>query len=318
MNNPITNAASALSNYPAIAKSIISPGIKNAVNQGLSDIFSSQVTKLIGTNIFGIPLVSPRDHFLNQLESWNTSIPTESQWVVLIERLPKNLNTNIIQGLEYTDASKKGWAIDQAVGTLNTYPMQRVMGCLLAQGVSLPTESYTTEFVHPENHRGFLPGLIAKDRENMSQLTIKFLETNTSFTDFVIRPWIILGAHYGFTARNPDIRGEADKNVKTTITVLQYTRTIQSVAMIPRKIWTFYNCAPVMVEGGSLDYSSDLSCPVQTTKWVYSHYTVSNNMYFPLTSIINAIAKKFIPNVGVGTYNKARPLNPTSLFGVAG
>ena len=301
MNNPITSAFSSIGQNFA--------GIKTGKNA----LFAPQVANLFGFNVPGIPLISARDHFLTQMESWFTAIPLQSQWVVLINEYPSCVNTRIIQGLERTDASKKGFDIDKAKNILQSFPLQKITGCLFAQSVSLPSESHTVDYINIDNHRGFLPGLITKDRENPGQLSISFLETNTSFADFVIRPWVIAGSHFGYVARNPSLKSEASKNVKTTVTVLQYTRTFQKISMIPHKVWNFYNCAPILVEGGSLDYAAESSAPTIGTKWAYSHYTVENNLYFPLTSIINRISSGTLPRISTFAQD-IKSFNPAGLF----
>lgn len=301
MNNPITSAFSS-----------IGQNIKN-VKTGLNSLFAPQVAELFGFNVQGIPLISARDHFLTQMESWFTAVPLNSQWIVLINRYPTCVNTKILQNLERIDGSRKGFDIDKAKSILTSFPLQKITGCLFAHGVNLPPESHGVEYINIENHRGFLPGVITKDRENPGQISIDFLETNTSFVDFVIRPWIIAGSHFGYVARNPNIPAESIKNVKTTISILQYTRTIENISMIPRKIWTFYNCAPVLVDGVSLDYASDSEATKINTKWVYSHYTVENNLYFPLTSIINRISSGSFPRI-TNPLQNIKSFNPAGLF----
>ena len=243
------------------------------------------------------------------MESWFTSIPLQTQWVVLVNGYPTCLTTSILQGLERTEGNSKGYDIDQAKNILTAYPLQKVTGCLFAQGVNLPAEDFGVDYVNIENNRGFTPAPIAMQRNAPGQLTIDFLETNTSFTDFVIRPWIIAGSHFGFVARDPNNSVEAAKNVKTTVTVLQYTRTVQKVSMIPRKIWNFYNCAPINLGDQTLTYDTEGFTggrAYHSTRWVYSHYTVENNLYLPLVSIINRIAKGQIPTIS--------PLQSTDVF----
>jgi hypothetical protein len=301
MNNPISSA------FSSIGQNLTNIG------NGSNPLFAPQVAQLFGFNVAGIPLISARDVFLTQMESWFTAIPTDSQWIVLINQYPTCINTAVLQGLERTDGSRKGFDVNQAFKILTAFPLQKITGCLFAQSVNLPQESFGVDYVHIENSRGFTPGLISKERESPSQLNIDFLETNTSFADFVIRPWIIAGSHFGFVTRNPKISTEAQKNVKTTVQVLQYTRTVQNVSMIPRKIWTFYNCAPVYIDGGSLDYQSQTSPTNISTRWAYSHYTVENNLYFPLTSIINRVSTGKFPNVSQVSQS-LQNFNPAGLF----
>ena len=73
MNNPFTNALNGLGqNFTGLAT-------------GNNPLFAPQVTNLFGFNIPGVPIVSVRDYFLFQMESWFTAIPNSSQWIVVID-----------------------------------------------------------------------------------------------------------------------------------------------------------------------------------------------------------------------------------------
>ena len=286
--NPLTDAANS-----------ISDNIQGVVN-GSNPLFSPQIGNLLGFNIPGAPLISARDYFLVQMESWFTALPLTTQWVVLINEFPKCVNTSIIQGLERTQGDKKGFDIDQAFQLLTSFPLQKVNGCLFAQGFDIPPEEHTIDYINVENNRGFTPGVIARDRSNPGILSLDFLETNTSFSDFVIRPWVIAGSHFGYVARDPSNALESNKNVKTTLTILQYTRSLQNVSMIPNKVWQFFNCAPFNVGNRSGTYDEEAFVAGRNfmqTKWIYSHYTVENSLFFPLPTIINRIMKGQIPTI---------------------
>jgi hypothetical protein len=230
-------------------------GINNPFSSAINSLFSNaeglftgtnpltqpQVGKLFGFNIQGTPLVSTRDYFLLQLESWVTSIPLQSQWIVLIQSFPSCINTDIIQGLERTGGNYNNYDINQAKNLLVSHPFQKVNGCLFAQSVTIPDEKMTTKQLSITNPRGFLPAMLSDGRTASNNLTITFLETNTSFADFVIRPWVIAAEHFGFVARENDTVSRKDaRNVKSTLYIMEYTRTYQHVSMIPRKVWTFF------------------------------------------------------------------------------
>ena len=305
MNDPFTSAFSS-----------IGDNIKK-ITTGENPLFAPQVSNLFGFNIPGVPIVSARDYFLTQMESWFTSIPLTTQWILLIEEFPKCINTAVMQNLERIGGSKKAFNIDQAVKILKSYPLQKITGCLFAQGVSFPGDSFGVESINIENNRGFTPAPIANGRSYPDVLTIDFLETNTSFVDFLIRPWVIAGSHYGFVARNSKDPKEKIKNVKTNITLLQYTRTFQKISMIPRKIWTFHNCAPFSVPDESAGYDSEAFTQGRNffqTKWSFSHYSVENNMYLPLTSIINRISKGQLPGISALRKSGDPKLNVAGFF----
>ena len=286
MNNPITDAASGI--------------VQNAQGliTGQNPLFAPQVTNLFGFNIPAVPLIGVRDYFLTQMESWSTSIPLRTQWVILIDRYPPALNTKIIQGLEIIGGDKKGYDINPALDILKSYPLQRIIGCLFASSVSIPPETLDTDFATIKNNRGFLGGPVSSERQKYgSFLRIGFRETNTSFVDVVIRPWIILASHMGFSARPGDLGGKRDYyNVKTDITIMQYAQTYQNISMVPRKVWQFYNCAPITLDAEEAVYDpSGEVLDIFQTSWIFSHYTVTPNLYFPLVNIIKRIEQGQLP-----------------------
>lgn len=297
MNNPFTEALQGLGNN------------FTGLIDGTNPAFAPQVTSLFGFNIPGVPLISPRDYFLVQMESWFTALPQSTQWIVVIDRYPPALRTSLIQGLERIDGSKKGFNIDTAVNILKSYPLQKVVGCLFANEITIPPEEYEVTSAFVPNNRGFLPGILASGRKTSPpELVIDFKETNTSFIDFVIRPWVILGSHYGMTARPGDVNGKKDiRNMKVNMTLLQYAMTYNGISMIPRKVYSFYNCMPWQVSEQSLDYTESRMV-TYTTRWTYSNYTVENNLYLPIADIVNRISNGSIPRVtsfqnGIGSIN---------------
>lgn len=306
MNNPFSTALQSIGeNFKKVAT-------------GENPLFAPQAANLFGFNIQGTPIISARDLFLTQMESWFTSLPLTTQWIMLIHDFPKCINTEVMRRLEYINGSKQSFNINQAKAILTSYPLQKLTGCIFTQGIQFPGESFNTELININSHRGFLPAPIATGREAPTSMTIDFLETNTSFTDTVIRPWVIAGSHFGFIARNLRDPQESLKNVKTTITILQYTRTIQSISMIPRKIWTFYNCAPTSVSDTSMTYDSEpgglqSGRNMYQTKWIFSHYSLENNLYLPLPTIINRIAKGKLPQIDVFKNTKDK-VDITGLF----
>lgn len=273
----------------------------NGLLNGRNPFTQPQISNLLGFNIPGKPLVSTRDYFLLQLESWLSSIPLQSQWIILIQPFPACLSTNILQGLERTGGNPLNYNISEAKTLLTSSPYQSVNGCIFAQSVSLPDETMKTEKAFIANERGFLPGIVSSGRTSNNQLTISFLETNTSFIDFVIRPWVIAGEHFGFVARENDTVTRRDsRNVKSTIYVLEYTRTYQHVSMVPRKTWTFFNCAPTSVQTRTLGYDEPITAPTISTTWTYTDYAISNAMHLPLPSLIeriSQISKGKFPNI---------------------
>lgn len=284
-----------LSNALANAVNSIGIAAANAVGgvaTGSNPLTQPQFGNLFNTSIPATPLISTRDYFLFQLQSWLTGFPLQSQWIALIESYPAALNTSILQGLERGDGSKRGFDINIAKTILTSYPFQRVSGCLFCNYCQLPEESFSIKSASVENNRGFIPGVVAGDRKSYADkpLTLGFYETSTSFLDFVLRPWTILASHYGFVARSGDTpRSRSKYNVKTNILLLYFTRTYQNVSMVPRKAFKFYNCVPVQVSNQEYTYEEPNTVKSYNVNFAYTNYSVENNLFIPIPTLINAI-----------------------------
>jgi len=276
VNNPFTNAIRGLGENAS------------GLLTGTNPLSQPQITSVFGFTVPGTPLISTLDFFLSQMESWFTTIPLRTQWMLLIQGYPQLLQTEVVQSLEDRAGNYNNFDINQAVSILKSYPLNKVIGCVFAQGIDIPSMqklSTSKTKVFNDKQRGFIPGQISEGKNSFDNLTIQFRETNTSFVDFVVRPWSMLSSHFGFVARQQgDLR-----DVSTTISILQFTRSYQKLSQIPRKIWTFYNCFPVSVGNQNLTYDQE-AMDINTTEWTYSNYTVQNNLYLPLPDIINKIA----------------------------
>jgi hypothetical protein len=253
---------------------------------GNNPLVQSQLISTILTNVPSIPIVSTRDYFLAQLNSWYTTPALKSQWILLIDSFPAAVNSNLLRNLERTGGITTANDINVARTILTSYPFQRVAGCIFANTVQIPNESFAVENASVENNRGFLPGIISGNREGYANkpLEIGFMETNTSFIDFVMRPWVMLGSHLGFVARK-----DPAYNIKTNITIFFYNKSYQNVNMIPRKVFRFYNCAPIAVQQQSFDYEESTTPPGYTVNFTYTNYTVENNLYLPLPQLIKTL-----------------------------
>ena len=310
LSNPLTDAIQGL------ASNVV------GVGRGTNPLSQPQVTSLLGFNIPGVPLISTRDYFLLQLQSWLTALPLQTQWIAVIDSFPYALRTELLQVLERTDGAKKGYDIDQARAILTSYPFQKVIGCVFAQGAQIPGESLSVQDVSVDNNRGFIPGIVAGSRTGYGNtpLQLNFLETNTSIIDFVFRPWVMLASHYGLVARPGDGPGTKDfYNVKSNITLLCYTRSYQNVSQIPRKVFTFYNVVPTLINNINLDYGYEpTEATAYTVNFTYTNYTIQNSLYFPLANIIqtvsNAVNGSYVPTVSPLQNSSNFPQNVTGFF----
>ena len=255
---------------------------------------------LFGTNVTLVPLVSYRDHFLRMLSTWSGSIPNQFQFLVLIDYFPPAVSTELLHNYEPVgEGDKIGNNIDKNVSVTTGMMNQRIAGCVFAQGVNIPGEAVGYKYSKIPNGRGFLGGVGADVRADFQPLTIQFLETNTSFIDFVIRPWIILGSHLGLVARPGDIPEEGaidPNNIKTNITVIQLAKTYQKRSPVQRKVWRFYNCVPHQMDAQELVTNAS-EAKIFNTQWYYTNYTVGGLPFVPIEEIIKSFSSGSIPNI---------------------
>lgn len=259
-------------------------GVQSVTQGELGGSLGQPNIQLFGTNIPGVPLVGFRDLFLKSMESWIGTIPLRTQYIIFFDNFPNGLRSNIIQNLEPVQADKKGFDIDRARAVLTSYPFQGINGCMFAQGASIPDDTFATAHAEITNNLGYIPGVVANGRQKFSPLTINFRETNTSFVDCLVRPWVILSAHAGMVARPAN----SPLNVKTNVTIVHYTRSFQKLSQIPRKVWRFYNCVPTSVGTRNLTYDAE-ALETYNTNWAYTHYTVEDNLYLPLPDLIDKL-----------------------------
>lgn len=267
------------------------------VFNGSNPLTQFQIGQVLGTNIPGVPIVSSRDYFLAQLNSWVSTPALQSQWICLIDSFPPSLNSDMLRSLERTGGVNAAYDINSARTILTMYPFTNVSGCIFANTVQIPSESYRVENASVDNNRGFLPGIISSSREGYAEkpLEIGFLETNTSFIDNVMRPWVMLASHLGHVTRK-----DSKYSVKTNISIYFYSKTYQNLNMIPRKVFRFYNCVPIQVQQQLFDYTEKDTVPGYTVNFSYTNYTVENNLYLPLPQLIKTIetnAAALIPQV---------------------
>jgi hypothetical protein len=277
------------------------PGILNSINNAVQSIgnkanslvggsLAQPGLSLFGTNLPFTPLISFRERFLDSLDQWNTSIPLNTQFIVLIDNFPLGLTTNVLQNLEPI-VQRTGFDINLPKATLTNYKNQAIVGCIFTNGFNIGDDSLDSAAATIENNRGFIQGTILKDRSDFAsnKFTLSLRETNSSFVDFVIRPWVIMASHFGMVARDKSNPAELIKDPKVNLTVVQYTRSDKGISQIPRKTWRFYNCVPTSVSTRDYQYGEGEDIKNFDTTWVYDRYEISSNLYMNVGELIKAI-----------------------------
>jgi hypothetical protein len=143
------------------------------------------------------------------------------------------------------------------------------MGCVFVRQVTLPSEGVEAGNVGLA-YGGFQPPATASNREKYQALSVTFLETNASFLDLVIRPWVISVGYNGLIARPR----ESQKYVKSNFAdVVLLSKVGSYVRMGIRKIYRFYNLAPISIQSETYSYAEE-GLRYSEVKFVYDSYAV--------------------------------------------
>lgn len=219
------------------------------------------------------------DAYLKILSSPSFHIPVEANFVIgikdistITENIKNQLNT--ISGNKFTLKD---------FDTLLANPLFKEE-LFFATGVTLPGESISDGRVGfaaagAPVYGGLLSSPVLKGRKDLSNFQIALIETNQSFIDYVMRPWIVAVSHFGLFARDEQNIAAQKQNFKTTVIVNYLDRTqIESEkdSKIRKKV-TFFNAAPLSVDGYETTYGNNKSTGVRFAKttWTYSNYSVS-------------------------------------------
>ena len=220
---------------------------------------------------------SPYEYYLDLLGNWATGVALPSLWFCTfhldtVNCLKKNIQ-NQLNGYE-SALGDSGWNI--ADGTVKylidsklQYASDSLMGCVFAKGVTIPMTQVVAGNVGLE-YGGYLPPVTGDARGNYTPLTVTFLETNGSFLDLIIRPWLTLVGYNGFVARSKN----SPKSVKCQLCdICMLAKTGADSPLTIRKIHRFYNIAPTTLPGEEYNHNSPALIMTPVT-FAYDGYTV--------------------------------------------
>jgi len=210
-------------------------------------------------------------YFNSLLCQWAYNIPNKFSWVMIINAHNRNFLLNKIKQI-VPSYEPPGWNIKTMADATWTQSTQDVIGCVFAQGVSLPGESVSVDYVGitEGSKRGFINSPIINGRNDYPLMRTGFLETNKSFVDGVLRPWSIALAHEGLIAR------PRERSIKSDIFIYQLAKSGECSPNIIRKAFILKNCAPVSISEEELIYSNDSDYPKMQVEFVFSSYSITS------------------------------------------
>lgn len=203
-------------------------------------------------------------HFLRSFLSEPASaLPKGAQWVLLFDSIPVSLIKRVASNYE-----PRKWSIDQAINQVaknNNYMDQK--GCLFVQAAEIPGESMTIN-AEGLQYNGYLRTNVGAGRDVYSTIQVIFLDTNISFADNVIRPWIITTAHLGMIARS------GENNYRCNFTLYKLgVKDRETPPIVTQKV-TIIGACPISLESEELNYSPVTSPGLRSTTFTYHYYTV--------------------------------------------
>lgn len=224
-----------------------------------------------------------RESFFELLQSFPTFPAATNFFLVKIENIPAALTDENQQKLGITN---KPTNIDKAKQIYKNYIDGGTEYMYLVNGVDLTTES-TSVTNAGRLINGYLPvGPFMDNREYPdTDLDIQFSETNISFVDTVIRPWIQMYSVHG------NFGGPDSKKLTTNLDVyflakeqLTTRKTFKSVLFgtsggkpVVRKIYKYRDCIPYnIVSANTGEYNGDSDIGSIGTRWRFSTYDVIN------------------------------------------
>ncbi|NBO98668.1 MAG: hypothetical protein EBU90_00805 [Proteobacteria bacterium] len=219
---------------------------------------------------------SPYRYYLDVISNWPTAIAPESQWFINFD-LPtvgalKDISN--VQKYDSGSGSDTVWNIPQTtvnklISKENQFATESLIGCVFAREVTVPGESIDAGNVGLD-YGGYQAPATSNGRNKYGKLHVVFSETNSSFLDFVIRPWIILVGYYGLLARGE----KSPKKVKCNYADVVYiAKTGPYSPSIQRKIIRYFNIAPVSIGSISNTYASE-GMQYKGVDFVYDYYSV--------------------------------------------
>jgi hypothetical protein len=217
---------------------------------------------------------SPYSYYLDLLGEWPTGIALASQWLVYfdfnsVKALTDTFQTNLRlreSGSEWTyNTNVTQYLLD---GKLQA-SVNNMIGCVFARQVVLPSESIDAGNVGL-SYGGFQAPATSSGREKYQSFNVTFLETNSSFLDNIIRPWIVSVGYNGLVARPKS----SFRYVKSNFAdVVMYAKAGAYNPMVVRKIIRFYNVAPISLQGETYSHQEE-GLRYSEIKFVYDKYAV--------------------------------------------
>jgi hypothetical protein len=208
----------------------------------------------------------PIPGFMELISQWPTAIPNDSIWSVEFEAPTGTLEIDepLVVGGE--------WNVNSYARNVSTERVTKEYGGwyksnMLASSIKLVGESIKTERVGSAGSEGYLRGIVSGGRDDFGTLDVAFIETNHSFVDYIIRPWLISIAKDSLIARG--------NSKRVNITCTMYGLMGRNNNPVKRKTFVFFNAFPTSVDEEEYNFTES-EVNFRKVSFSFTHYAMTS------------------------------------------
>jgi hypothetical protein len=208
------------------------------------------------------------DQFLRNLLASTNSTSLKPLWVCFLNDIP-DMGANSADVLDVNTHANHNFGAGEvparnsaAVRLGDSIDLHGGKAALICQECQVPGDKFNVGHQRLDNMGGFLSPATGSNRDDFKPVKIAYLETNYSFTDFVLRPWAI-STSYTSLKLAP----------RTTITMIKYAKAGPGNPLVPVKFIKFFGCCPIDIDTEPYTYK-DQSLTIRQVEWHYDTYTM--------------------------------------------
>jgi hypothetical protein len=252
----------------SVAQNVVTRGQLAITGSGVRGLVSDTIQRALGSSsnrsysgIF--------ENFLSRvLQTYSNAPVIMPLWVCYFDSFPSA--GTVVEDLDVHGAGKHSIEKQHEGAKRSSSPMRFGGGLamLFCQGVDTPSDdiSVTRDTSLPTG--GYIQGFLGSNR-NLNEVTLSFIDTNNSFTDFVLRPWLIYNSYQGIPYGD-----------RRNIVIEQYTKNGAGDDLRLRKKFTLVNAFPTKIDNERLTYS-DLG-DYRQIQFQYESYKLEGSNTFEL------------------------------------
>mgnify|MGYP000527746987 CR=1 FL=1 len=264
--------------------------IKRNINEPLDNfvgVFRNRYNDSYSSGLFELPLPEPVGPVLgvgtpdyrnksfqfyeSTLRDFSFSLPHSAKWVVFIKPQNHQFLMSQVRDIKTFEPSNNDtdWNFKYKSDRLMDTDAQETIGCIFALGVSQAGHTLSTANFGGSggSNNGFIKAPSTQGRADNSTIEFIVKETNSSYTDFVLRPWSLVASHLGFHAR------PKGQSIKADITIFEMDHTHARELPMIRKVFNYYDCIPIDINTENLNYEPDKIIQRQI-QFSYNYYTI--------------------------------------------